>query len=184
MDKYGARVKAIREVLGLNQKQLATALGISPPAVSVIEGDVKGLSMAVFERLVVDLGANPYFILLGTKPILLFEGSKLVSQIGAFVVRRVGDENNTSEVRQGNTFDNLKALDQRMKDVFGSNDDLLYQRLNAPLGGIWNDPAQKKREKEEGITLEHLKLEVKKITESLKKAGLFSESPDEKSEQE
>lgn len=62
----GRRIKQLRLALGINQRQLARAIGIAPPSLSELEtGKTKEPSGPVLARLCKALGTNQDFLITG-----------------------------------------------------------------------------------------------------------------------
>lgn len=65
-----SRIKDIRTVLSLSQRDFAQSLGITQSALSQIENGLTNISLVTLEQLMVQHNVNPDWLLFGEKPLL------------------------------------------------------------------------------------------------------------------
>ena len=70
---YGKRLKTIRSLTGLKQKDLAEILGISGAAISKLEADINSPSASVHANLLTRLNVNLNWFITGKGSIFLDE---------------------------------------------------------------------------------------------------------------
>jgi len=63
--QFGERIRSCREHLGLSQKQLAEAVGTSPPNINFYERGSRSAPMSMILKLAKELGVTTDYLLLG-----------------------------------------------------------------------------------------------------------------------
>lgn len=72
---YGAKIKAIRELRGFSQENVAAKIGITQAAYSRIENNQSKLDTAVLEKIAAELGVSPIDIMSAEPIIMNFYGA-------------------------------------------------------------------------------------------------------------
>ncbi len=72
---YGERLKTIRNLTGLKQKELAKILGVSGAAISKLEANINSPSASVHANLLTKLNVNLNWFISGKGSIFLDEKS-------------------------------------------------------------------------------------------------------------
>jgi transcriptional regulator with XRE-family HTH domain len=66
----GERIKNRRQALGLTQKQLATAIGLTPQHISAIEQDERAPSLPSLAKIAEELGVTADYLLTGKESVI------------------------------------------------------------------------------------------------------------------